>query len=511
MLAVLFRQCQFLFAILLLGTGRIAFAQPTLDTLTPARNRPAAVGDADGSHQPLASVNLPFAEWKALCAKLPSNRMLRGRLPRKGLLPLQKFQEFDAVLTAFFEQCTSGTLAQTNFWLPPPPGARTFFNTRSAYFASGPGAGAAIPFEPYAQKLVVPLNAEVFFHADLHGDIRSLLAEVIWLNEHDYLRGFSVSRTNFHMVFLGDYTDRGAYGVEVLYTLFRLKLANPENVWLLRGNHEDFSMQGRYGFLEEGEAKYGADFDARRLVRAYDFFPVVLYLGTGEDFIQCHHGGLEPGFDPRPLLAGDAPVRFQFLGPLNQRRFLTEHPGWFPWVDAGSRERAAQALRDYRPEDPINPSPIGFMWNDFSLLTTDPQFVIDPRRALVYGQRATEYVLGAASTESRRVQAIFRGHQQSSAINPMMCRLLAGRGVFRHWEDADSSALLKASANELADIIEHAEERAIPPKSLWTFNVSPDSVYGEGCGYDFDAFGILKLAKSFADWRLRVVNVKIER
>src|SRR5207302_863489 len=153
----------------------------------------------------------------------------------------------------------------------------------------------------FAQKLVVPDGAEVFFHADLHGDIRSLLAEMMWLNEHRYLRGFGITHSNFFMVFLGDYTDRGAYGAEVLYTLLRLKLANPDRVVLLRGNHEDVAMPSRYGFLREGREKYGGEFDIQKVMRAYDFLPVVLYLGSGEDFVQCNHGGLEPGFDPHGL------------------------------------------------------------------------------------------------------------------------------------------------------------------------------------------------------------------
>src|SRR5438067_719039 len=94
---------------------------------------------------------------------------------------------------------------------------------------------------------VLPQGSEIFVHADLHGDIHSLLAELSWLNDQRYLREFGIVHTNFYMVYLGDYTDRGAYGVEVLYTLLRLKLANPEKVFLLRGNHEEASMHTRYG------------------------------------------------------------------------------------------------------------------------------------------------------------------------------------------------------------------------------------------------------------------------
>ena len=60
-----------------------------------------------------------------------------------------------------------------------------------------------------------------------------------------------LAKPNTYMVFLGDYTDRGNYGIEVLYTMLRLKLANPEQVFMARGNHEDIQMIASYGFLAE--------------------------------------------------------------------------------------------------------------------------------------------------------------------------------------------------------------------------------------------------------------------
>ena len=453
-----------------------------------------------------------FADWKAACARLPSNRALRGRWPPKELLPLARFSEFDAVLTAFFAQCKTGAMAQAGNWAGPPPSTNTFFNTATAYFlpsATSP-ASPSIPFEPFAQKFSVSETDEIFFRADLHGDVRSLIADLTWLNEKGYLNGFGIAHTNFSMIFLGDYTDRGAYGLEVLYTLLRLKLANPDRVFLARGNHEEVGLQARYGFVDEGRAKYGGEFDVRKIERAYDFLPVVIYAGTGENFLQCNHGGMEPGFTPHALLEAPAPLSFQFIGTLNQRQFLTSHPEWLADADAASRQLAARHYRDFRPEDPVSPTVLGFMWNDFSVPAGEPQFAIDPGRAFVYGARATQFLLRKAGTKTRHVQAVFRGHQQSPTLNPMMRRLVASRGVFRHWQAADAPALLRASVSELSKILEQAELRAIPPDSVWTFNVAPDSVYGAGCGYGFDAFGILKLAPNFADWRLQVVNVPVE-
>ena len=40
------------------------------------------------------------------------------------------------------------------------------------------------------------------------------------------------------LIFLGDYGDRGDKSAEIYYIILKLKLAFPEQVVLLRGNHE---------------------------------------------------------------------------------------------------------------------------------------------------------------------------------------------------------------------------------------------------------------------------------
>jgi hypothetical protein len=50
--------------------------------------------------------------------------------------------------------------------------------------------------------------------------------------------------------------DRGAWGLELLMLLLALKLLNPWQVFLLRGNHESSTCTRFYGFKGEVDAKY---------------------------------------------------------------------------------------------------------------------------------------------------------------------------------------------------------------------------------------------------------------
>ena len=78
---------------------------------------------------------------------------------------------------------------------------------------------------------------------------------------HDVLKMLNLagdpSPTNWY-VFNGDFVDRGAWGVEVLTVLMAWKVAYPDCVYLLRGNHECEFCTEVYGYKRELLVKYGA-------------------------------------------------------------------------------------------------------------------------------------------------------------------------------------------------------------------------------------------------------------
>jgi hypothetical protein len=150
---------------------------------------------------------------------------------------------------------------------------------------------------PYVMRKEIDVSqedAEIFFMGDIHGGAQSLL-RVLWqLVISGYLDDeFEiVSKKKFYMVFLGDYVDRGNYGAETLYILCKLKLANWDNVFLLRGNHEDDDISSVHGFKAELTRKFGKNDGPWNLMNCwYGFLPMALFLNG----IHISHGGIGYG------------------------------------------------------------------------------------------------------------------------------------------------------------------------------------------------------------------------
>lgn len=113
------------------------------------------------------------------------------------------------------------------------------------------------------------------------------------------------------VVFDGDFVDRGESSLEVLASLLVLKMAHPDNVFLIRGNHEDSMVASVYGFRDEIRKKYG-DADAPKIWKlvGQTFAALPLALRTKTALIL--HGGLpSPDFDLRQLESLPKEKRFK--------------------------------------------------------------------------------------------------------------------------------------------------------------------------------------------------------
>lgn len=157
--------------------------------------------------------------------------------------------------------------------------------------------------QPMLLEASLPMN----ICGDIHGQY------------YDLLRIFedigAPSKTRY--MFMGDYVDRGKHSTEVICILFALKLKFPNDIFLLRGNHECGNVTKQYGFYDECKRRYSVKM-WRTFIDVFNCMPVAAVVGKR---IFCVHGGISPDMDRvqeinnirRPVLIPDDGVLCDLL------------------------------------------------------------------------------------------------------------------------------------------------------------------------------------------------------
>ena len=399
--------------------------------------------------------------------------------------------QFELVLDRFFVTMQS-QLNDDRSWLDTAQHLPVLLNSEDASFL------------PYAEKLLLSPGDTCICKGDLHGDIQSLLAFIDTLYEKELVKGVVPRLKNTHLIFHGDYVDRGLWGTEVLYTLMLLKLNNPNMVHLIRGNHEDVDLCARYGFRQEFFSKFADENEKdveryyQKIAKLYSYLPVVLYLGSGTnssaDYVQCCHGGIEIGYNPQEFLRASN-KKFHWIQEFKQATNCKHLPLLQVQSDYGSSRVLEEFCKDFIAISPMNPHSVGFLWHDF-IVDPDSLCRYTAGRGLAANKELTYAVLKAASSSTHKLCGIIRAHQHCPSLSdPMMNLLLRSEGCARLWDQPMKSDF--SFSNGL----------------VVTLLLSPDTAHGMSRknypGFTYDTSLQITLGERIADWQLSIWNIPV--
>lgn len=130
-------------------------------------------------------------------------------------------------------------------------------------------------------KAIVDIPSPIVFVGDLHGNLHDLLR---------ILRKFGMPPETRY-IFLGDYVDRGQYSVGVISLILSMLCKWPENIYLLRGNHEFAHINRAYGFYQEIMLNYKSE---ELWVKFQEVFSYMHLAAIVQESVFCVHGGLSP-------------------------------------------------------------------------------------------------------------------------------------------------------------------------------------------------------------------------
>ena len=130
------------------------------------------------------------------------------------------------------------------------------------------------------QPTLIEVEAPIKIVGNIHGHYSDLLKIF-------ELEGFP---PDSKYLFLGNYVNNGEHSFECICLLIAYITKYPENIFLLRGNHEFAITTLSDGFYDEVYDRYSIEL-WRRFIELFDIMPIAAVI---ENRIFCAKGGLSP-------------------------------------------------------------------------------------------------------------------------------------------------------------------------------------------------------------------------
>lgn len=145
------------------------------------------------------------------------------------------------------------------------------------------------------QPMLLKIESPVMIFGDIHGQYSDLMRFFdMFGSPYDTYTGKDDKIQYFDYLFLGDYVDRGNHCLETVCLLLALKVKYPDQIHLIRGNHEDKMINDTFGLSEELSSRLEEDPGQpysvfNRLNQLFEYLPLAALV---DDKIFCLHGGI---------------------------------------------------------------------------------------------------------------------------------------------------------------------------------------------------------------------------
>jgi protein phosphatase len=141
------------------------------------------------------------------------------------------------------------------------------------------------------QPMVLRVEAPVKVFGDIHGQYQDLMRFFDLYSAPIEGPGGDIEGLDY--IFLGDYVDRGTHSLETMCLLMALKIKYPNQIHLLRGNHEDRWINSIFGFHAECEHRMNDNSENPIVFNHFnDLFDRLPLAAIVNDTVLCVHGGI---------------------------------------------------------------------------------------------------------------------------------------------------------------------------------------------------------------------------
>ena len=159
------------------------------------------------------------------------------------------------------------------------------------------------------QPVLLKVRAPIKIFGSVHGAYLDMMRFFdLWKFPGETHLGGDID--GFDYLFLGNYVDEGVFSLEVVCLLMALKVKFPEQVYLLRGAHEDRRVNASKGFGEECSLRLGEDISDSGSVFAqvnemFEWLPIAASL---EGKVFCVHGGVAASTETKSIETISRPI-----------------------------------------------------------------------------------------------------------------------------------------------------------------------------------------------------------